>query len=46
MSDKYFKFYSYFFSTGTLTTKKLDEGIPVTDFSGLQVPVFLDITIL
>ena len=28
----FFKFNNYFFSTGTPTTKKLDDGIPVAHF--------------
>ena len=39
MSENIFKFKNYFFSTGTLTTNKLDDVIPVTYFSGLQEAV-------
>ena len=39
MSENIFKFKNYFFPTGTSTTNKLDDGIPVTYFSGLQEPV-------
>ena len=39
--ENFFKFNNYFFSTGTVLQlqSKLDDGIPVTYFSGLQVPV-------
>ena len=30
VSEFFFKFNNYFFSTGTPTTNKLDDGIPVT----------------
>ena len=40
MSENIFKFKNYFFSTGTPTTKKLDDGILVICFSGLQEQVF------
>ena len=39
MSENIFKFKNYFFSTGTSTTNKLDDVIPVTYFSGLQEAV-------
>ena len=39
MSENIFKFKNYFFSTGTSTTNKLDNGILVTYFSGIQEPV-------
>ena len=32
VSEKFFKFNNYLFSTGTATTNKLDDGIPVTHF--------------
>lgn len=34
VSENYFKFNNYFFTTGTPTTNKLDERIPVIHFSG------------
>ena len=33
---KFFRFNNYFFSTGTPTTKQLDDGAPMTYFSGLE----------
>ena len=39
ISENIFKFKNYFFSIGTSTTNKLDGGIPITYFSGLQEPV-------
>ena len=39
VSEIFFKFNNYLFFTGTPVTEKLDDGIPVTYFSGLQVPV-------
>ena len=36
MSENIFKFKNYFFSTGNPTAYKLDAGILVTYFSGLQ----------
>ena len=39
MSENIFKFKNYFFSIRTSTKNKLDDGIPVTHFSGLQKPV-------
>ena len=35
MFENIFKFKNYFISTGTPTTSKLDDGIPVKIFSGL-----------
>ena len=35
MFENIFKFKNYFISTGTPTTNKLDDGIPVTNLSGL-----------
>ena len=32
VSEFFFKFNNYFFSTGTPTANKLDDGIPVTHF--------------
>ena len=32
VSEFFFKFNNYFFFTGTPTTNKLDDGIPVTHF--------------
>ena len=39
MSENIFQFKSNFFSTGTPTTIKLGDGIPVTLFSGLPESV-------
>ena len=39
MSENIFKFKNYFFSIRTSTLNKLDDGILVTHFSGLQKPV-------
>ena len=39
VSENLFKFNNYFFSTSISTTNKLDDGIPVTYFSGLQLPI-------
>ena len=39
VSKNLFNFNNYFFSFGTLTTNKLDDGISVTYFSGFQVPL-------
>ena len=39
MSENIFKFKNYFFSIRTSTKNKLDDGIAVTHFSGLQKPV-------
>ena len=35
----FFKFNSYLFSTSTLAASRLDDGVPVTYFSGLPVLV-------
>ena len=40
----FYKFKNNFFSTGTAATNKLDDGIPVTYFSGVQLPVFVVIS--
>lgn len=32
VSEKFCKFNNYFFSIATPTTKKLDDGLPVTHF--------------
>ena len=39
LSENVFNFNNYFFSTGTPTTQILDDGMPVTYFPGLQVPI-------
>ena len=39
VSEKFFKFNNYFLSTDTPTMNKVDDGMPVTYFSGLQVLV-------
>ena len=39
MSENILKLKNYFFSAGTSTTNKLENGKPVTYFSGLQEPV-------
>ena len=41
MSEFFFKFNNYLFSTGTATKNKLGDSIPVASaFLGLKVPVF------
>ena len=40
ISVMFFKFNNYCFSTGTPTTRRLDDGIPVTHFSEWQNGAF------
>ena len=40
VSENFFQFNNYLFSTSTATTNKLDGGIPVAQFLGLKVPIF------